>query len=173
MHANPLSPASSTLARPGTAELTSLREFLAFKLGNEEYGIDILRVQEIRSYEQPTRIANAPAFLKGVVNLRGVIVPIVDMRLKFNLDSARYDSFTVVIVLNIAHRVVGMVVDAVSDVITLTPEQLRPVPEFNSAIAADHLLVVGSIDNRMLILIDIDKLMTSAEMGLVDAASLH
>ena len=160
-------------ARPGAPEVTALREFLAFKLGAEEYGIDILRVQEIRSYEQPTRIANAPAFIKGVVNLRGVIVPIVDMRIKFNLDSARYDSFTVVIVLNIASRVVGMVVDAVSDVITLTKEQLRPVPEFSSAIATDHLLAVGSIDERMLILIDIDKLMTSAEMGLVDVASLH
>lgn len=147
---------------------TSLREFLAFKLGAEEYGIDILRVQEIRSYEAPTRIANAPAFIKGVVNLRGVIVPIVDMRLKFNLEQARYDSFTVVIVLNIGTRVVGMVVDAVSDVITLTPEQLHPVPEFNSAIASDHLLAIGTVQDRMLILVDIDKLMTSAEMGLVE-----
>ena len=145
---------------------TTLREFLAFKVGPEEYGIDILRVQEIRNYEEPTRIANAPAFIKGVVNLRGVIVPIVDMRLKFNLDSAKYDSFTVVIVLNIGHRVVGMVVDAVSDVITLTPEQLRPVPGFNAAIQSDHLLAIGAIDKRMLILVDIEKLMISSEMGL-------
>ncbi len=150
------------------AAATSLREFLAFKLGDEEYGIDILRVQEIRSYEQPTRIASAPHFIKGVVNLRGVIVPIVDMRLKLDLASASYDDFTVVIVLNIANRVVGMVVDAVSDVITLTPEQLRPVPEFNSGIAGDHLLAVGSIDERMLILIDIEKLMSAPEMGLVN-----
>ena len=150
------------------AAATSLREFLAFKLGAEEYGIDILRVQEIRSYENPTRIANAPDFIKGVVNLRGVIVPIVDMRLKFNLEQASYDSFTVVIVLNIGARVVGMVVDAVSDVITLSPEQLRPVPEFNSAIASDHLLAIGTVQDRMLILVDIDKLMTSAEMGLVE-----
>ncbi len=158
-----------TTAPPiGAAVLTSLREFLAFKLGAEEYGIDILRVQEIRSYEEPTRIANAPAFIKGVVNLRGVIVPIVDMRLKFNLAEASYDSFTVVIVLNIGSRVVGMVVDAVSDVITLTPEQLRPVPEFNSAIQSDHLLAIGAIDQRMLILVDIEKLMTGAEMGLVE-----
>ncbi len=148
--------------------MTALREFLAFKLGAEEYGIDILRVQEIRSYEEPTRIANAPNFVKGVVNLRGVIVPIVDMRLKFNLEQANYDNFTVVIVLNIGSRVVGMVVDAVSDVITLTPEQLRPVPEFSSAIAADHLLAIGAIDRRMLILVDIEKLMSSAEMGLVE-----
>ena len=163
-------PSAAAAANPqlvGDA-LTSLREFLAFKLGAEEYGIDILRVQEIRSYEEPTRIANAPAFIKGVVNLRGVIVPIVDMRLKFNLETANYDNFTVVIVLSIGTRVVGMVVDAVSDVITLTQEQLRPVPEFNSSIASDHLLAIGAIDQRMLILIDIEKLMTGAEMGLVE-----
>ncbi len=163
---------TSAGSAPNAAKLasviTSLREFLAFKLGAEEYGIDILRVQEIRSYEEPTRIANAPPFIKGVVNLRGVIVPIVDMRLKFNLEQVSYDSFTVVIVLNVGNRVMGMVVDAVSDVITLTPEQLRPVPEFNSAIASDHLLAIGAIDQRMLILVDIEKLMTSAEMGLVE-----
>jgi purine-binding chemotaxis protein CheW len=149
------------------AAVGAITEFLAFKLGSEEYGIDILRVQEIRSYEVPTRMANAPAFLKGVINLRGVIVPIVDMRLKFNLAEANYDGFTVVIVLNIGKRVVGMVVDGVSDVISLTPEQLRPVPEFSSAIDSDHVLAIGSMDKRMLILLDIEKLMTSADMGLV------
>ena len=148
--------------------VTSLREFLAFKLGPEEYGIDILRVQEIRSYAEPTRIANAPDFIKGVVNLRGVIVPIVDMRLKFKLEHVNYASFTVVIVLTIGSRIVGMVVDAVSDVITLAPEQLRPVPEFNAAIESDHLLAIGSIDDRMLILVDIERLMTGPEMGLVE-----
>ena len=157
-------PKAAAVAAAGTA----LREFLAFKLGAEEYGIDILRVQEIRSYEEPTRIANAPAFIKGVVNLRGVIVPIVDMRLKFNLEQASYDSFTVVIVLTIGRRVIGMVVDAVSDVITLTPEQLRPVPEFNSSIQSDHLLAIGAVEDRMLILVDIEKLMSGAEMGLVE-----
>ena len=161
-------PVAAAPALPDASVLTSLREFLAFKLGAEEYGIDILRVQEIRSYEEPTRIANAPPFIKGVVNLRGVIVPIVDMRLKFDLPDARYDHFTVVIVLNIGASVVGMVVDAVSDVITLTPEQLRPVPEFSAAIASDHLLAIGAIDQRMLILVDIEKLMTGAEMGLVE-----
>jgi purine-binding chemotaxis protein CheW len=160
------------MTQTSTAGLTTnLREFLAFKLGAEEYGIDILRVQEIRSYEEPTRIANAPPFVKGVVNLRGVIVPIIDMRLKFNLANASYDAFTVVIVLNIRSRVVGMVVDAVSDVITLTPEQLRPVPEFNSTIASDHILAIGAVEERMLILVDIEKLMTSAEMGLIDQAA--
>ena len=166
--ATPTGATPAPMATAAAAAVTALREFLAFKLGAEEYGIDILRVQEIRSYEEPTRIANAPAFIKGVVNLRGVIVPIVDMRLKFKLERVDYDGFTVVIVLNIGHRVVGMVVDGVSDVITLTPEQLRPVPEFNSTIASDHLLAIGSIDERMLILVDIEKLMSGAEMGLVE-----
>jgi len=152
---------------PSGNPLTSIREFLAFKLGAEEYGIDILRVQEIRSYEEPTRIANAPAFIKGIVNLRGVIVPIVDLRVKFQLTDVSYNSFTVVIVLNIGARVVGMVVDAVSDVITLTPGQLRPVPEFNAAVSSDHILAIGAVDTRMVILIDIERLMVSADMGLV------
>jgi purine-binding chemotaxis protein CheW len=161
--ANTLSPPNSGL----TGAITDIREFLAFKLGDEEYGMDILRVQEIRSYEQPTRMANTPAFIKGVINLRGVIVPILDMRVKFNLAQVNYDTFTVVIVLNIGRQVVGMVVDGVSDVITFTPAQLRPVPEFSSTIGSDHLLAIGSIEDRMLILLDIEKLMSSAEMGLV------
>ena len=160
--------AAATDAASAGMAITSIREFLAFKLGAEEYGIDILRVQEIRSYEEPTRIANAPAFIKGVVNLRGVIVPIIDMRLKFNLEHVKYDSFTVVIVLNLGHRVMGMVVDAVSDVITLAPEQLRPVPEFSSAIQSDHLLAIGAVEDRMLILVDIEKLMCSAETVLLE-----
>ena len=166
-----IQPPPHKLTTPGGSVVTALREFLAFKLGSEEYGIDILRVQEIRSYEVPTRIAKAPDFVKGVVNLRGVIVPIIDMRLKFRLAQASYDSFTVVIVLNIGKRVVGMVVDAVSDVITLKPEQLRPVPGFSSAIASDHILAIGSVGDRMLILVDIEKLMGSAEMGLMDEQS--
>ena len=147
--------------------VTSIREFLAFKLGREEYCIDILRVQEIRSYEEPTRMAHAPAFIKGVINLRGVIVPIVDMRIKFNLEQVNYDTFTVVIVLTIGTQVVGMVVDGVSDVITLKSEQIRPVPELSSAVSSDHLLGIGSVGDRMLILLDIEKFMTSAEMGLI------
>lgn len=160
--------AAEGLTKPMAAPVgIQIREFLAFKLGSEEYGIDILRVQEIRSYEEPTRMANMPAFIKGVINLRGVIVPILDLRLKFNLAQVNYDSFTVVIVLNIGARVVGMVVDGVSDVITLTPEQLRPVPEFSSTIGSDYLLAIGAVQERMLILLDIGKLMGGAEMGLV------
>jgi purine-binding chemotaxis protein CheW len=133
-------------------------EFLAFTLGKEEYGIDILKVQEIRGYEAVTRIANAPEFVKGVVNLRGIIVPIVDMRIKFNLGEPTYDQFTVVIILNIGGRVMGMVVDSVSDVITLSAEQIKPAPEMGTAFNTDYLIGLGTLDERMLILIDIDKL---------------
>ena len=144
------------------------REFLAFTLGKEEYGIDILRVQEIRGYEPVTRIANSPAFVKGVVNLRGIIVPIVDMRIKFNLGEPTYDQFTVVIILNIAGRVMGMVVDSVSDVTTLTPEQVKPAPEMGTTFDSDYLIGLGTLNERMLILVDIDQLMSSPEMGLIE-----
>ncbi len=145
---------------------TSIREFLAFKLGAEEYGVDILRVQEIRSYEQPTHMVNTPDHILGVVNLRGVIVPIIDMRIKFGLQAANYDKFTVTIVLNIGQQVIGIVVDAVSDVITLTPEQLRPVPEFSGAIDSKSVLALGSVGNRMLILLDIERVMSATDTGL-------
>ena len=155
----------------GTAGTDGPRqEFLAFTLGEEEYGIDILKVQEIRGYEAVTRIANAPDFIKGVVNLRGTIVPIVDMRIRFNLGTPTYDQLTVVIILNIMGRVVGMVVDTVSDVITLKSEEIKPPPEMGAAFGTDYLVGIGTHDERMLILIDIDKLMSSAEMGLIDAA---
>jgi purine-binding chemotaxis protein CheW len=143
-------------------------EVLAFRLGSEEYGIDILKVQEIRGYDTVTKIANAPDFLKGVVNLRGLIVPIVDMRIKFNLGTPTYDQFTVVIILNIGHRVIGMVVDSVSDVITLAPEQVKPAPEMSATLNTDYLRGLGIIDERMVILVDIDQLMSSGEMGLIE-----
>jgi len=158
---------AQTNASGHTVEIAG-REFLAFTLGREEYGIDILKVQEIRGYEAVTRIANAPEFVKGVVNLRGIIVPIVDMRIKFNLGEPTYDQFTVVIILNIGDRVVGMVVDSVSDVITLSPEQVKPAPEMGTALNTDYLIGLGTLDERMLILVDIDKLMSSTDMGLIE-----
>ncbi|MDR5880451.1 chemotaxis protein CheW [Caballeronia sp. LZ032] len=155
--------------RKGTPEASS-NEFLIFSLGQEQYGIDILKVQELRGYDAVTRVANAPVFIKGVINLRGVIVPIADMRLKFELESAVYDDQTVVVVLNVAGRVVGIVVDGVSDVQTLTSDQIRPAPAFNSTVNTDYITGIGTIDDRMLILMDIEKLITSEEMALVETA---
>jgi purine-binding chemotaxis protein CheW len=143
-------------------------EVVTFTLGEEEYGIDIQKVQELRGYDAVTRIANAPEFIKGVVNLRGIIVPIIDMRIKFALGVPTYDQFTVVIVLNIGGRVVGMVVDSVSDVITLSAEQIKPAPEMGAALDTDYLIGLGTLEERMLILVDIDRLMSSEEMGLVE-----
>lgn len=144
------------------------QEFLIFTLGNEEYGIDILKVQEIRGYDQVTRIANTPAFIKGVTNLRGVIVPIIDLRVKFAQQDVSYDENTVVIVLNFDQRVVGIVVDGVSDVLSLTTDQIRPAPEFAVTLATEYLTGLGSLGERMLILVDIEKLLSSEEMSLVD-----
>lgn len=147
------------------------RELLTFTLGSEEYGIDILKVQEIRGYDAVTTIANTPGFIKGVINLRGIIVPIVDMRIKFHLGKVEYDQFTVVIILNVAKRVVGIVVDGVSDVIALTPDQLKPAPEFSAALDTQYIMGLGTADERMIIVIDIEKLMTGRDMELIDEAS--
>jgi purine-binding chemotaxis protein CheW len=147
------------------------QEFLTFRLGEESYGIDILKVQEIRGWEVPTTIANSPPFIRGVINLRGVIVPILDLRVKFGMADTRYDEFTVVIILNIATRVVGVVVDSVSDVLSLEAEEIRPTPEFSSAtFDTRYITGLATLGESMLIMLDIEKLLTSADMALVDEA---
>jgi purine-binding chemotaxis protein CheW len=148
-------------------------EFLTFTLGSEEYGLEILKVQEIRGYDAITRIANAPEFIKGVVNLRGIIVPIIDLRIKFNLGKVEYDQFTVVIILNVAGRIMGIVVDGVSDVITLAAEHIKPAPEFSAHLDTGYIIGLGAIDERMLILVDIEKLMSSTDMGLIEQATVQ
>jgi purine-binding chemotaxis protein CheW len=168
MHAKTSNPHPTSADVSTGASAPKALEFLAFTLGQEEYGIDIQKVQELRGYDAVTRIANAPEHIKGVVNLRGIIVPIIDMRIKFNLGTPTYDQFTVVIILNIASRVMGMVVDSVSDVITLTPEQVKPAPEMGSVLDTEYLIGLGTLDERMLILVDLDRLMTSDDMGLVE-----
>jgi purine-binding chemotaxis protein CheW len=162
-------PQSLSAAKKGAATTDNCtREFLTFTLGKEEYGIDILKVQEIRGYNAVTPIVNAPAFIKGVINLRGTIVPIVDMRIKFSVGEVRYDAFTVVIVLKIQSRTVGMVVDSVSDVLNLSDDQVRDPPELGSTFDTRYLMGLGAIDDRMLILVDIERLFTSADMALFD-----
>ncbi len=162
--------------RAAAASAATPAEFLSFRVGAEEYGIDILRVQEIRSYEPPMRIANAPAFVKGLINLRGVIVPVVDLRLTLGCERADYDEATVVIVIHALGRVIGVVVDAVSDVLPLARDQIRPAPEMRSGIACDAITGIGCLSggeaDRMLILLDIEALMGNVEMGLV-GSSLH
>jgi len=143
-----------------------VQEYLTFTLGKEEYAMDILKVQEIRGYDSVTHIANSPDFMKGVINLRGVIVPIIDMRIKFNLDNVVYDEFTVVIIINVLGRVIGMVVDGVSDVVTLSADQIKPAPEFGSSINSEYITGIGTAGEQMLILTDIERLLGSDDMQL-------
>ncbi len=164
-------PATAPAASQAADQTAAAREYLTFRLGAEEYALDILKVQEIRNYEAATAIANAPKHIRGVVNLRGVIVPIVDLRMLLGLANAEYTAFTVVIVLNLGRRTVGVVVDAVSDVTELAAEQIRPAPDFSGAVDTDYVLGLGTVENRMLILADIERLLAGERAELVP--SLH
>lgn len=150
----------------------TISEFLTFTLGKEEYGIDILAVQEIRGYDAVTRIPDSPEFVKGVINLRGTIVPVVDLRIKFKLGTVNYDAFTVMIILNVGTRVVGVVVDSVSDVVGLTKKQIAPPPEFGVSFNTRYLNGLATIDGRMLILVDIEKLLAGSEVDLFKTADV-
>lgn len=151
---------------------TARLEFLTFTLGDEHYGLDIMKVKEIRGYEPVTKIANAPAFIKGVLNLRGDIVPIVDLRLKFAVGEAVYNEFTIVIMLHIGERIVGIVVDAVSDVVNIAADEVKPPPEFGVAFDSQYLHGLAPINNHMIILLNIEKLISSQELGLFDTTTL-
>jgi purine-binding chemotaxis protein CheW len=164
---------ASTNATSSSANNSAAGEYLTFVLGTEEYGLDILKVQEIRGYDAVTQIANTPDFIKGVVNLRGKIVPIVDLRIKFDLGKVEYNDFTVVIILNLSGRVVGIVVDGVSDVMALKEEQLRDVPSLVTSIDTKYIVGLATVEEQMLILVDIEKLMSSEEMELIDSAIVH
>jgi purine-binding chemotaxis protein CheW len=141
------------------------QQFLTFKLAGEEYGVGILSVQEIRGWSAVTAIPHSPAWLLGVINLRGAVVPIIDLRIKFNFAKAEYNEFTVVIILNVGSRVVGIVVDGVSDVITLAAEQIKPAPSLGNNADTSHIIGFGTLDERMRILMDVERLMASADLG--------
>ncbi len=158
---------SSSRAKSGAGE------YLTFVLGTEEYGLEILKVQEIRGYDAVTQIANTPDFIKGVVNLRGKIVPIVDLRIKFKLGKVEYNEFTVVIILNLNGRVVGIVVDGVSDVMALKDDQIRDVPSLVTSIDTKYIVGLATVEGQMLILVDIEQLMSSQEMALIDSVVVH
>lgn len=148
------------------------QECLIFTLGDQEYGIDILRVQEIRGYDiqKITEIANLSSFIKGIINLRGVIVPIIDLRMKFNLAKVEYNEQTVVVILNIQSRVIGVVVDGVSDVLILKTSQIQEAPRMGAAISTEYLTGIGTVGDRMLILVDIEKLLDSDDLALIENA---
>ncbi len=156
------------LARTVVKEAT--REVLVFVLGTEEYGVDILKVQEIRGYEKVKPIPAAPEYLKGVMSLRGIIVPVIDLRVKFGLE-AKYDSFTVVVILRVAKRIIGVVVDGVSDVVQLTASEVKPAPNLGSLVDQSYLAGVATREERMIMLMDIERFLSSAELGLLGEAA--
>ena len=145
-----------------------VQEYLSFILSDEHYALDITSVKEIRGYEKVTPIANAPAFIKGVLNLRGDIVPIIDLRIKFNIPNPTYNEFTIVIMLHVHNRVIGIVVDGVSDVVRLTEDEVRPPPDFGVIFDSRFLKGLATVDDRMIILVNIEQLISSGDLGLVD-----
>ena len=157
-------------ARTGATSAVASGQYLTLRLGKEEYAIDILRVQEIRSYEEPTRMVNAPSFIKGVVNLRGVIVPIIDLRMKLNLEQVDYNEFTVVIILNVRGTVIGAVVDSVSDVVTLAADTIKPAPQFDAVVDARFITGLANVGERMLIIMNMEAMLSNAEMGMLTSA---
>ncbi len=150
-------------------------QYLTFILSDEEYGVDILRVQEIKGWDTVTLIPNTPGYIKGVINLRGTIVPIIDLRLRFNLDSVNYSPLTVVIVLKIVseddERVMGIVVDGVSDVYNVSEDQMKPPPDFGNVVNVDYVKGLATVDEKMIIVLDIDHLLTSSVLESIDKAS--
>lgn len=150
---------------------SSKKEVLSFRLGAEEYCLDILSVQEIRGYDTVTSIANTPDFIKGVINLRGHIVPIVDLRIKFRLSEAKYDATTIVIILNLNKKMIGIVVDSVSDVIAVPLSDIREAPRFGSAINTEFISGMATVDGHMLIVVNIERLLSSDDLQLIDQVS--
>lgn len=152
------------------------KELLTFVLAGEEYGVDILRVQEIKGWDSVTSIPNTPEYIRGVINIRGSIVPIIDMRLRFNLDKKEYDPTTVVIVLNVVHganntRTMGIVVDAVSDVYNIPVDDVKASPDFGTAVDTEFVTGLATVGEKMIIVLDIDHMLNAAELAVIDNMS--
>ena len=144
-------------------------QFVTFTLAEEEYGVDILRVQEIIGYKGFTKIPRVADFIKGVLNLRGTVVPVVDLRRKFAMDEKDYDKFTVIMIVEVAGRVIGIIVDAVSDVVSLDSDDIQPTPRFSEKIRTEFIKGMGRKEDKFIILLDIDKVLSDEELEIVDA----
>ncbi|MGM0450544.1 MAG: chemotaxis protein CheW [Pseudomonadota bacterium] len=138
-------------------------QYLTFTLGDEEYGVDILRVQEIRAWDTATPIPNTPPYVKGVINMRGTIVPVVDLRERFGMETLEYTQFTVVVLVKVIHgdreRIMGLIVDALSEVYGINEDQLRPPPEFGTVIRTDFIRGLATMEDKMVIVLDVDSLL--------------
>ncbi len=145
-------------------------QFVTFSLEAEEYGVEILKVQEIIGYPGFTKVPNMPPFVKGVINLRGSVVPVIDLRIKFNMAERAYDKFTVILILEVKERIIGAIVDAVEDVIALSQEEMQATPDFSSGVKADFIEAMGRRGEKLIILLDIDRVLSDVEIGMLEAA---
>lgn len=145
-------------------------QYLTFSLGAEEYGIEILKVQEIKGYSTITPIPNAPPHIKGVINLRGTVIPVVDLRAKFSMDAADYTKFTVIIVVRVNDKIIGLVVDAVSDVLDIPKEEVRPAPSFGARVDTRFINGMANIGEKLAVLLDIHKLLSDDDLVALEAA---
>jgi purine-binding chemotaxis protein CheW len=154
------------MASEAHEQMTS--QYVTFTLGGEVYGIPILKLNEIIAYQPLTVIPNVPAFIKGVLNLRGTVVPVIDLRGRFHMEAKVYDQYTVIMILDVFGRILGLIVDSVSDVVTFNKDDLRPRPNFSTKISIQFIQGMGVKDNRFVILLDVDKLLSDEEMNAVD-----
>lgn len=143
-------------------------QHVTFTLGGEEYGIEITKVQEIIGYQGFTRIPNVPEFIRGVLNLRGTVVPVVDLRKKFAMEDKEYNKFTVIIILEAEERIMGIIVDAISDVVTLATKDIQEAPSFATNVRADFISGMGKRDGKLIILLDMDKVLSQEELEIID-----
>lgn len=146
-----------------------LNQLIGFAVGAEEYGMDILRVKEVIRAPRLTRLPQAPSFVKGIINLRGDIIPIVDLRDKFGLESRTYDSFTRIIVVDVDGRLVGLVVDSASEVVRIPSDQIDPPPPIIGGLSAEYIRGVGKLDDRLIILLNIDTVLSDSELHALEA----
>lgn len=156
-----------TALERGSSALMS--QFLTFVLGDEQYGVEILKVQEIKGYSAVTPIPNTPRYIKGVMNLRGTVVPVIDLRTKFAMEAGEYNKFTVIIVVTVAEKVIGLVVDAVSDVLDIPPGEIRPAPELGGNVDTRFIRGIANVGDRLTVLLDIDRLLKEEETTAVES----
>jgi purine-binding chemotaxis protein CheW len=159
---------SSPISKSNDTEKSLTNQFVTFQLGAETYGISILKLNEIIAYQSCTTIPNVPGFIKGVLNLRGIVVPVIDLRERFGMELKDYDQFTVILILDVSGRIMGLVVDMVSDVLTLNRDDVKPRPHFSTGISTEFISGMGIKDKKFIILLDVDKLLSDDELNMVD-----
>lgn len=146
-------------------------QFLTFRLDEQEYGLELFKIQEIRGYAPVTPIPNVPAHVRGVMNLRGTVLPVVDLRMKFRLPPIEYNKFTVIVIAVVAGKMVGLLVDAVSDVLNVSPDQLRAAPDFGAAVDTQFINGVFQTRDHLAVALNLERLLSETELAVSEAVN--